>query len=200
MNDDYLWDKSGTPDPEIEELEQLLGNLRYERPAGGLPLPEHAPLRQRRTFTPFLAAAAAVLLMMAAGLWFVFSGGSRKEAAGVLAASIEPGRLPDWLNPESVFALTPQTATGEHDKPEHAVVAVNGSRIDRLRRAPVARRREPPESQVAKAASPTRAERISEDEGVAAREQLIKALHLTSSKLNQVQKKMQDNKSPGPVS
>ena len=37
MNDDYLWDKTGEPDPQIQQLEEILGTLRYQpRP---LPLP-----------------------------------------------------------------------------------------------------------------------------------------------------------------
>src|SRR5205085_6486968 len=30
MNEDYLWDKSGEPDPEIQQLEEILKPLRYE--------------------------------------------------------------------------------------------------------------------------------------------------------------------------
>ena len=30
MKDDYLWDGSGEPDPEIRELEDILGELRYQ--------------------------------------------------------------------------------------------------------------------------------------------------------------------------
>ena len=30
MNEEYLWDKSGEPDPDIQQLEQILGTLRYE--------------------------------------------------------------------------------------------------------------------------------------------------------------------------
>ena len=29
MNEDYLWDKSGEPDPQIQQLEEILGTLRY---------------------------------------------------------------------------------------------------------------------------------------------------------------------------
>lgn len=49
---DYLWDKDGAPDAEIEHLEQLLAPLAYRGPA---PLP---PRRPRRVL--FLAAGAAV--------------------------------------------------------------------------------------------------------------------------------------------
>ncbi len=30
MSEEYLWDKSGKPDPEIQELEEILGTLRYQ--------------------------------------------------------------------------------------------------------------------------------------------------------------------------
>ena len=33
MNDDYLWDRSGPPDPDVERLEQALAPLRYRHRA-----------------------------------------------------------------------------------------------------------------------------------------------------------------------
>jgi len=56
MNDDYLWDRSGPPDPEIERLEQTLSPLRYRRRAGLIRGP-HAPPRLR-----WAVAAAAVVV------------------------------------------------------------------------------------------------------------------------------------------
>lgn len=58
MNDDYLWDRSGEPDPDIEHLERALAPLRYR----------HRELRPRRSWTVVggavaaLAAAAALLV------------------------------------------------------------------------------------------------------------------------------------------
>jgi hypothetical protein len=54
MRDDYLWDRSGPPDPEVERLEHVLGELRYkgQRRAG----------RPRRATWRAMAAAAAVVL------------------------------------------------------------------------------------------------------------------------------------------
>lgn len=50
MSDDYLWDKSGKPDPEIEKLERTLARLGH--PGGPLELPERieaeAPERKPR--------------------------------------------------------------------------------------------------------------------------------------------------------
>lgn len=62
MGDDYLWDRSGPPDPEVERLERRLAGLR-----GGLEEPvwpsEPAVrgVRRRRLFLPLAAAAALVL-------------------------------------------------------------------------------------------------------------------------------------------
>lgn len=52
MKDDYLWDGSGEPDPEIERLEQLLGRYRHE-----------PPMQRRRRFTPMLLRVAAALVL-----------------------------------------------------------------------------------------------------------------------------------------
>jgi hypothetical protein len=72
---DYLWDKSGEPEAEVERLEELLGRLRHTRGAPELPheVETHAStraglfgssglLRHAR-----LAAAAALLLAVLAG-------------------------------------------------------------------------------------------------------------------------------------
>ncbi len=33
MKDDYLWDGSGEPDPEVQKLETALGRYRHNKPA-----------------------------------------------------------------------------------------------------------------------------------------------------------------------
>ena len=59
MNDDYLWDRSGPPDPEIERLERALAPLRYRHRPG---LVRGAASRSR---TWWGAIAAAVLVAAA---------------------------------------------------------------------------------------------------------------------------------------
>lgn len=68
-NDDYLWDKTGKPDPEIQELEQLLGTLRYQ--PRSLDIPDGiAPSQKRALFPRILAIAATIAIMLlGAGLW-----------------------------------------------------------------------------------------------------------------------------------
>ncbi len=75
MNDDYLWDGSGEPDPEIQKLENTLGKFRHH----GKPpeLPELKPVRPpsfwHRFFSShwsfgFAVATATILLIVAAGI------------------------------------------------------------------------------------------------------------------------------------
>jgi hypothetical protein len=66
MNDDYLWDRSGEPDPEVERLERVLGKYRYQaKPLSAL----HSRLSERRGGWIRLAAVAAAILIVLAGLW-----------------------------------------------------------------------------------------------------------------------------------
>ena len=68
MNDDYLWDKTGQPDPQIQQLEEILGTLRYQPKPLAIPDDLHVP--QRRNYFPLLAIAASVLLaIVAGGIW-----------------------------------------------------------------------------------------------------------------------------------
>src|SRR5258705_11769797 len=68
MKEEYLWDKSGEPDPEIQQLEEILGALRYQpRP---LAIPEKLVIYRRRKYLPVLAIAATIVIaLLAAGLW-----------------------------------------------------------------------------------------------------------------------------------
>jgi len=64
MNEDYLWDKSGEPDPQIQELEQILAPLRYQ------PKPLELPVVRRRNYFSLAAIAATLLVaLLAGGIW-----------------------------------------------------------------------------------------------------------------------------------
>ena len=59
---DYLWDKTGEADPEVERLEEMLGAFAHRpRP---LELPAKVGARPRRFTLSQLAAAAALLLLI----------------------------------------------------------------------------------------------------------------------------------------
>lgn len=66
MNDDYLWDPSASPDPEIAGLEQLLRPLRF------VPADVPFPIRRRAHRSRLISgvAAAAVFVAAAGGLLY----------------------------------------------------------------------------------------------------------------------------------
>jgi hypothetical protein len=75
-SDDYLWDRSGEPDAEIERLETLLGRFRHDSPTPVFP--EIIPER-RRTFFPWnlrlfppLATAAVGMAAIVAVTFLVY--------------------------------------------------------------------------------------------------------------------------------
>jgi hypothetical protein len=64
MNDRYLWDRSGPPDPEVERLEKLLAPLALRPPDGPRLVAVSRPPRPWRAL-----AAAAMVTLAAASLW-----------------------------------------------------------------------------------------------------------------------------------
>ena len=68
MNDDYLWDGSEPPDPEIQRLERLLAPLRTTRSAHEIRLRANGArvLRWKtaRFLGPALGAAASIALIV----------------------------------------------------------------------------------------------------------------------------------------
>jgi len=71
MKEDYLWDRSGPPDPDVERLERALAPLRY-RHRGDL-----ASARAARPRILWAALAAAAAVIAAAGLLLTFVPGRR---------------------------------------------------------------------------------------------------------------------------
>jgi hypothetical protein len=63
VNEDYLWDKSGEPDPEIQRLENRLSPLGYKLDQTPVFFP---PKRSR---LPYLIAIAASVLTLCGALW-----------------------------------------------------------------------------------------------------------------------------------
>ncbi len=68
MSDDdnnYLWDGSGTPDPEVQKLERVLSPLKYDRPAPDLPM-------LQRSKGPRWFSGLAVAATVAVAAWSTF--------------------------------------------------------------------------------------------------------------------------------
>src|SRR5678816_1454927 len=68
MNEDYLWYKTGQPDPEIQQLEEILGTLRYQPKPLAIPQDLRAP-RRRKYFSLLAIAATFLVAVMVAGFW-----------------------------------------------------------------------------------------------------------------------------------
>src|SRR5213593_1597200 len=111
MSDDYLWDGSGEPDPEVERLEKLLAQFRSSRPVPELP----ADFSGQRRFPSWMnwrsMAAAAAMMLLSLGAWYLLR--SDRHAWEVTSlegtpkvgssAIVEKGRITvgQWLETDS---------------------------------------------------------------------------------------------------
>ncbi|HSK62784.1 MAG TPA: hypothetical protein VK893_03050 [Pyrinomonadaceae bacterium] len=113
MNDDYLWDKSGEPDPQIQQLEEILGTLRYQ------PRPLNLP-RRRNYLAPLAIAATVVLALLAGGFWTQWTQIQSPEPSIPSIAIAQPANPP--INPPlSVSTVSPKKRTprlAKHDQRE----------------------------------------------------------------------------------
>ncbi|MBI4469696.1 MAG: hypothetical protein HY650_10285 [Acidobacteria bacterium] len=72
MRDNYLWDRSGQPDPEVQRLEGLLSGFRSRRPAPDFSDSDFEIPGSRFRFTRRRFAAAAVILVLLGGGWLLY--------------------------------------------------------------------------------------------------------------------------------
>jgi peptidoglycan hydrolase-like protein with peptidoglycan-binding domain len=166
MKDDYLWDKTGEPDPEIQQLEEILGTLRYQPKP--LEIPEGLPLPRRRNYFQWLAIAAALLVaILAGGIWL--STRSTVEAPQ-RQAGVTPTAPSPKVEEKSAVPAEPKTPE-RHPDSRREVVAV-------YRHRP-------------KVATPVLSKHERE-EAVMAKEQVMLALRLTTEKLSLVHRKTQN--------
>jgi hypothetical protein len=187
-NDDYLWDRSGQPDPEIQQLEEILGTLRYQpRP---LEIPAEVQVERQRNFfrglAPRLAIAATIaLLLLGLGVWIGLQRFGRVQPVaiarhGTPAPVPSPGDnrvaapLPEDVPKQKVIETPRQQPAGEFVPAGYSGHPRHQSRTSLRNRLIAARE---------------------EKEAEAAKDQLLLALRLTSAKLNYAQKKAQ---SPNP--
>lgn len=201
---DYLWDKTGEPEEEIQQLERMFEPLRYERPAQPLPMPVMSKQPARRHLSPYLAAAAALIMMlMAGGLWLALHRHGKEGKGQVVAATSTP--VPDrgpQTGPDKSMAGGQENLNGEPDN-YGIVKAGTVSHQANRRTSPRVRFESSQEFYTRKFAGnlvrQQRGQQL-EREGEMAKAKLIMALQITSDKLNLAQKKIQTNQNRVPIS
>ena len=176
MKDDYLWDRSGQPDPEIQQLEEILGELRYQpRP---LEIPADLKTGGNR-FNFYAIAAAVAMIALGLGAWLAM----QKQSTQV-ATTPHP-------HPAEVKTVTPE-------EPKHTQVAVPTEKTvapasETTRRIARVKSHRPRTTRTPQLSSEELAEAL------AAKERLMMAMRLASSKLNYAQKKAQGSNPATPV-
>ena len=170
MNDNYLWDRTGEPDTEVQQLEELLGTLRYQpRP---LEIPATMSVRRKRTFIPLTIAAAIAVLLIGAGLWIRFASSNQRpieqarREPKATAAPLETPAVPQ----DSAIVSVPQEQTTDLPKPR------------RVHQTLVVFRPHRPAQTLAPALT---------EEELAQKEQVLVALGLVSARLNFARRKAQ---------
>jgi len=172
MNDKYLWDRSGEPDPEIQQLEELLGTLGYEPQP--LKIPADFQITRRRSFYPPLAIAASLLFIaVAIGLWFNFSRRPTTVASNP----------PATKQPAIAVPTANQTNTASERRTENASTAPAAPKPVTPTPRPVLASYKPPKRSA-------RPPKLTPEE-LALKEQVLLALRLTSTKLNVAQHSVQ---------
>ncbi|HVS82403.1 MAG TPA: hypothetical protein VHE60_11780 [Pyrinomonadaceae bacterium] len=181
MNDNYLWDRSGEIDPEIQQLEETLGTLGYQ--AQPLQIPAHVQIGRRRSLYPAMAIAAAIALVaIALGFWFAFKQrqvapslevkqNSQSSPKQIEKPEPQPKRQPDQavVNPDS----NPPVSQKRHRELTRTLQARNTVRTPA-----------PPELTPAE---------------LAEKEQVLVALRLVSAKLNVAQRRAQGLPALNPI-
>ncbi|HMF58641.1 MAG TPA: hypothetical protein VK619_20010 [Pyrinomonadaceae bacterium] len=202
---DYLWDKSGEVDPEIEQLEELLGTLSHKPHAATLP---DSLLSQvgARAFTHWSewAAAAVLILMGLAGLWI---GSERLDARAqipslatqeIAVAPVETGHI-------SETAREVRREAHSHNRSNNEIASGRPFRRRPLfnlysnqNSAQARSQTNVPQSanQDAVSQTPMSVEEIAEARR--ARDELILALQVASAKLNHAQHRAQSLTSTNP--
>ncbi len=169
MNDNYLWDKAGEPDEEVQHLESLLSEFRYQpRP---LVLPEATPKKMIFSYTNLRYAAIAAVALLALGVGIWLSNRTAKNMPEVATTSPTPTPTKAL---EQLAAPTPNVAP-----PTPASKLVKQFQTAA------------PKAQFAKHSAKRAPRKSRDEEGEQAKEKVLYALQITSEKLNLISKKIQ---------
>jgi cytoskeletal protein RodZ len=179
MDNNYLWDRSGEIDPDIQQLEETLGTLRYQPQA--LQIPASLQIGRSRSVYPLMAIAATIALVaIALGLWFAF-----KQRQAAPPSEVRQNSQP--ASPQIEKQSPPER------QPEQAAVNPDSNPPPSLKR-----HREPTRNLLARNRLRTPAPELTPAE-LAEREQVLVALRLVSAKLNVAQRRTQGLPAPNSI-
>ena len=121
MKDDYLWDRSGVPDPEVERLERTLTPLRYR----------HRELRPRRAPSAGAAAMIAAVMAAAAGLVLMVAPAVQSTGWQVAGANLRTGQV---LRTGSTAVTLEAASVGRVDLGPHSELKASAAKKLTLQR------------------------------------------------------------------
>jgi hypothetical protein len=186
---DYLWDKTGEPDPEIQQLEEILGTLRYQpRP---LEIPAGLHIGRDRSFfrshaAPLAIAAMVAMLLLGLGLWLGLQRLQRNPQQIVKSPDtpqVQPVSSPDERQNSALAVSSPEPEQKRIDEsPRRHVNPSRFARDSRRDRNTAVKDQQLTLKQ--------------QQEARAAKDQLMLALRVTSMKLNLAQRKAQSTNAP----
>jgi hypothetical protein len=177
MSDSYLWDRSGDTDEEIQQLEEILGSLRYQPRQFHVPAGIR-PARQRREVSLLAIAAGIILFAVVLGLWLRSDRTRLVAVPEAIRENSSEQKPTDKLADARDLSLEKSTRA-----PVVKASLENRGRRDRLSRNLSARNMIQAENKMPPMAL-TAAEQASKD-------QLLRVLRLISFKLNVAQRKTQ---------
>ncbi|MGH9928847.1 MAG: hypothetical protein ACREA9_06415 [Pyrinomonadaceae bacterium] len=192
---DYLWDRAGEPDPEIQELEETLGTLSYQRRP--LEVPADLQVGRERSFfrrlAPRLAVAATiVMLLLGLGLWLGLQRLHQEQGPEIVKTGGGPKPNPAAVpspdeNRHPALAISP---------PEPEPKRVEKPSPYRVNHSLLARKSNTGRNAAVRSSQFTAKQ---QQEAEAAKDQLMRALRVASAKLNFAQRKTQDLNQREPV-
>ncbi|MCA1566523.1 MAG: hypothetical protein LC803_12945 [Acidobacteria bacterium] len=211
---DYLWDKTGEPEEDVAQLENLLGALKYqprplEIPATAMSAGAAAGTRPATIFSrPRLALAASLLLTLLAGAWLInrqVEPQKNRLAEVKQGSAAAGGEKPDKaIVPDA--GIDKNAPADKSEQPERredktVVVAASATKPRRPARQSVARRHRliprvkeyapaPLEEVAGQGAMRWQVEQPLTPQQQEAAEKLMLALRLASAKLNYAQREM----------
>lgn len=115
MSDEYLWDRSGTPDPEIARLESLLGRYAAKQPWGA-GAPPAVPPAPRRRYTAVAAIAASLIIAIALGVFAMRFRWRAGEAWPIVSITGTPTINGRAITSDARFGVGDELRTDAHSR------------------------------------------------------------------------------------